>query len=135
MRLSCRGIQIGGSDFDSVDLCEVVIAAVRLLYEAVALAMPLQVALFRPILWITGQKNSSPCEIRELLPRRTVFNEFLPVHEYTIIIVQRPEAAVELPVGVLRQGHAVTRIIVPGVMELVNMGRIHDAFHFTVIIR
>jgi hypothetical protein len=63
--------------------------------------------------------------------RRTAFNEFLPVHEYTIIIVQRPEAAVELPVGVLRQGHSVAWIIVPGVMELVNMGRIHDTFHFT----
>jgi hypothetical protein len=39
MYLSYRVIQIEGSDFDSVDIGEVMIVAVRLLYESMVLAM------------------------------------------------------------------------------------------------
>ena len=73
-----------------------------LIREAVPLAMPLQIVLFWPIPRVVWQKDSSSFKVREALSRYPFLCEFFSVYKYTIIIIQRPEATIKLPMGVLR---------------------------------
>jgi hypothetical protein len=60
--------------------------------------MPVKIDRLRPIFRIAGQKGPSSFKIRELLSHYPLLNEFVPVHENPVIVGQRPEATVELPV-------------------------------------
>lgn len=48
-------------------------------------------------------------------------------HEDPKLVIERPQPGVEQPVGVLGEGHAVPRIVVPTGAEGVDVRRIHDA--------
>ena len=92
--------------------------------------MPVEIGLLRPILWIAGQqKNPSSFKICKPLSRYSLLDKFLSVHENPVIIGQRPEAAIKLPMGIFRECYPISGIVVAGIMELMNMRRIHDAFH------
>ena len=98
-------------------------------WEAVPLAMPVEISVLWPILRIAGQKNPSPLEIHKALSRHPVFDELFSIHENPVIIVQRPKTAIKLPVGVFRECYSITGVIVAGVTELLNMRCIHDTIH------
>lgn len=67
------------------------------------LSVPGDVAVLRPIFRVTRQENPFPLEIGKPLPWYTFFDELLPVEDYPVIVVYRPEAAIKLPVRILAE--------------------------------
>jgi len=55
------------------------------------------------------------------------FVEAVGGDEHPVIVVERTQAGIEHPMGVLRERKAVLRVIVPAVGELVDVGGVHDA--------
>lgn len=88
--------------------------------------MPRQVDRGRPNRLIARQEQSLTLHLRERLLIRAGFGERLFSDHNSILVVDRPQSGVELPMRVLAQRDAVARIVVARVGELMNVGSIDD---------
>jgi len=77
--------------------------------EAMSLAMPIEVSVFRPIVGIAGEKNPSAFEVCEALAGHPFLDELLSIHHYPEIIIHRPESPIELPVEFFHFCHSLPK--------------------------
>lgn len=96
------------------------------------LPMPCQVRRLWPVFRIARQEKVMAVEVGELLAGDAFFDELISVDDPPAIIADRPQATVELPVGVLAEGETVARVVVAAVAELVNVRGVHNALHLLV---
>jgi hypothetical protein len=93
------------------------------------LAMPVEIQMLWPIFRIAGEENPPPLEISEALAWHSLFHKLFSVQDDPVIIAQRPEPPVKLPVGVFRKRYPISGVIVAGVAELMYLGGINDGLH------
>jgi hypothetical protein len=81
----------------------------------------------RPVLADGRQANFLPFQGFQPQPLRAGFGKLGGSHADAEIIIQRPQAGVEEPVGVFAQGETVARIVVPAVGKAVDVRGVHNA--------
>ncbi len=91
--------------------------------------MPPEIGEGGPLGLVPWQMDAGSLVVEQALgPRVKAFLiEAAPGHDDPVVVVQRPQAVVEQPVGVLAQGQAVARVVVARGGKLMDMGRVDDA--------
>ena len=89
-------------------------------------SMPRKVLSVWPNEFIGWQSDSLACIVFQGFLVWGVFVEAIGGDQHAIVVVERPEAVVEEPMGVFAERHTVSWVVVARVGELVDVGGVDD---------
>ncbi len=89
--------------------------------------MPIQVCLVGPVVAVAGKLDLPAFHSFEQERGVAGFVEAVGGDEHPVIAVERPQAGIDRPMGVLREREAILWVVVAAVGELVDVGGVHDA--------